>query len=160
MISLAESQFRCFSRRVSICGPTALGVVIGSMTFFGSVVAGAKLQGYITSKAIHLPANNMINILLALSWVGGTVGMCLTDDQAANLAILLVCFVTSAFVGVHMVIAIGGADMPVVVSMLVGGGARAPLLFVCLDWSCLAHNCDCVDNRTRCRECQELAPDS
>ena len=95
-----------------------LGVLIGAVTFTGSVVAFGKLKGLITSKPLMLPARHWLNlslgvicILLATIFVGGE------HSSGAIFALILMTLIAFAF-GVHMVMAIGGADMPVVVSML------------------------------------------
>ncbi len=91
-----------------------LGVFIGAITFTGSVVAYGKLAGSIDGKALTLPGRHLINLgLLILSLVLGWMYL----QHAGIWTLLLMAFV--AFViGAHLVMAIGGADMPVVVSML------------------------------------------
>ena len=100
-----------------------LGIFIGAITFTGSVVAYGKLAGSITGKAVILPGRHILNILmvfvcLVLGW------MYLNDTVLATYLIqtgiwTLVAMTIIAFViGAHLVLAIGGADMPVVVSML------------------------------------------
>lgn len=92
-----------------------LGVCIGSITFTGSVVAFGKLQGSISGKPLILPARHWLNLLM----VAGTVGLgawFLTTEH--GVLPLLLATVVTAVIGVHLVMAIGGADMPVVVSML------------------------------------------
>jgi len=95
-----------------------LGVLIGAVTFTGSVIAFGKLSGKITSKTVYLPARHWLNLGLGLAciWLGAVfVGADSTGDGVIPLIIMtLIAF---AF-GVHMVMAIGGADMPVVISML------------------------------------------
>ena len=95
---------------------TVLGVFIGSLTFTGSVVAWGKLQGVIHSKPLLLPGRHLLNLamLVACVWLGVIfVG---TGVQA--MPALLAITVVSGVIGIHLVMAIGGADMPVVVSML------------------------------------------
>ncbi len=95
-----------------------IGVLIGAVTFSGSVIAFGKLSGKISGNALLLPARHWLNLglLLAAIWVGA-----LFVTQAAGgggtLPLLIMTAIALAF-GVHMVMAIGGADMPVVVSML------------------------------------------
>ncbi|MBL3600070.1 MAG: Re/Si-specific NAD(P)(+) transhydrogenase subunit beta [gamma proteobacterium endosymbiont of Lamellibrachia anaximandri] len=95
-----------------------IGVLIGAITFTGSVVAFGKLKGIITSKPLMLPARHWLNlglglasIFLATIFVGGE------HSNAAITALVIMTLIAFVF-GVHMVMAIGGADMPVVVSML------------------------------------------
>lgn len=94
-----------------------LGVLIGAVTFTGSVVAFGKLSGKIGSKPLLLPNRHMLNLgilvlcLLLGNWFLGA------DKGAGTVALIIMTLLAFAF-GVHMVMAIGGADMPVVISML------------------------------------------
>ena len=95
-----------------------IGVLIGAVTFSGSVIAFGKLSGKITSKPLLLPARHWLNLALLLI----TIGLCdMFLSQAAtgggSIPLVLMTLIALAF-GVHMVMAIGGADMPVVISML------------------------------------------
>ena len=95
-----------------------LGVLIGAVTFTGSVVAFGKLQGVLHSRPLMLPARHVINILIGLAcvWLGWSfVG---ADPTGGGMLILLIATILALVFGVHMVMAIGGADMPVVISML------------------------------------------
>ena len=97
---------------------TYLGILIGALTFSGSIVAFLKLSGKIGGRPILLPARHWLNLLLLLGavWLGGRF----IDQSAAGggtLPLIVMIIVALAF-GVHMVMAIGGADMPVVISML------------------------------------------
>ncbi len=92
------------------------GVFIGAVTFTGSVVAWGKLEGKIRSKPVVLPARHALNLVLVLAVVGMAIPYAM--NPAAGLPLLLVMTVIGGFLGWHMVMAIGGADMPVVVSML------------------------------------------
>ena len=91
-----------------------LGVFIGAITFTGSVIAYAKLAGKVTSAATKLPGGHGLNAaaaaisLLALVWYFNTGG-------TLPLAIMTLA---ALFIGYHLIMGIGGADMPVVVSML------------------------------------------
>src|SRR5579859_374166 len=95
-----------------------LGVFIGAITFTGSIVAFGKLQGTISGKPLTLPARHWLNLaaILASIWLGYVFLSAPTPD--AGLTPLLVMTAIALFLGVHLVAAIGGADMPVVVSML------------------------------------------
>ena len=95
---------------------TCLGVFIGALTFTGSVIAWGKLQGVIRSKPLLLPGRHLLNIgmILASVWLGVVV----LQDGAGSTSALLAIAAISGILGVHLVMAIGGADMPVVVSML------------------------------------------
>lgn len=94
-----------------------VGVCIGAVTFTGSIIAYAKLQGTISGKPLLLPGRHLINLLmLAVTIVLGVLFVIApaTSGQGYLLAATIIMFV----LGIHFVMAIGGADMPVVVSML------------------------------------------
>jgi NAD(P) transhydrogenase subunit beta len=91
-----------------------VGVFIGAITFTGSIVAFGKLSEIITGKALILPGRHTLNIIMLLACF--TLGyMFLT--QSGNWT-LIVMTIIAFIIGAHLVLAIGGADMPVVVSML------------------------------------------
>ena len=94
-----------------------LGVFIGGVTFTGSVVAFGKLRGSLSGKPLLLPGRHFIN----LGMVGGSVWLgfeFLNQGHDAAWISLLIVTAISLILGVHLIVAIGGADMPVVVSML------------------------------------------
>jgi NAD(P) transhydrogenase subunit beta len=95
---------------------TFLGVFIGALTFTGSVVAFGKLQGLIRSKPLLLPARHALNALAVLACVA--MGILFVATGSSPMTALLITAVVAGVVGAHLVMAIGGADMPVVVSML------------------------------------------
>ncbi|MFL2584144.1 MAG: Re/Si-specific NAD(P)(+) transhydrogenase subunit beta [Gammaproteobacteria bacterium] len=92
-----------------------IGVLIGAMTFSGSVIAFGKLKGIISGKPLLLPARHWINLGLGIASVFLGVEFVSTTDGMSS---LLIMTAIALLFGVHMVMAIGGADMPVVVSML------------------------------------------
>jgi NAD(P) transhydrogenase subunit beta len=92
----------------------ALGVAIGAITFTGSVIAFAKLDGRMSGAPIMLPARHLINIGLGVALVALIAIFMVTESTFAFWLIVLV----SLALGVLLIIPIGGADMPVVVSML------------------------------------------
>lgn len=92
----------------------ALGAAIGAITFTGSVIAFLKLDGRMSGKPIMLPQRHLLNIGLAVLLFVLLVVFIQTESHAAYWGIVLVSFV----LGVTLIIPIGGADMPVVVSML------------------------------------------
>ncbi|MEI6897480.1 MAG: Re/Si-specific NAD(P)(+) transhydrogenase subunit beta [Psychromonas sp.] len=92
-----------------------LGVFIGAVTFTGSIVAFGKLSGKINSSALSLPGKNWINITAIASAAVLLIGF-ISGDWGIT-ALILMTIVALAF-GWHLVASIGGADMPVVVSML------------------------------------------
>ena len=91
-----------------------LGVFIGAVTFTGSIIAYGKLAGSISGKALIIPGRNLWNIAIV---VGSLVLMVMYMNHAGSWT-LYVMTALAFVLGVHMVMAIGGADMPVVVSML------------------------------------------
>ena len=91
-----------------------LGIFIGAITFTGSIVAYGKLSGKIDGKALILPGRHIINAVLVLASLGLLV-MYINHTGSWTLYLMLVF---ALIVGAHLVWAIGGADMPVVVSML------------------------------------------
>ncbi len=106
----------------------SLGVAIGAITFSGSIIAFAKLNGNMSGKPIMLPMRHPINLGIGLLMLL-FIGMLMTGEQSATTFFLLTL---AAFVlGFLLIIPIGGADMPVVVSMLnsYSGWAAAALGF-------------------------------
>jgi NAD(P) transhydrogenase subunit beta len=95
-----------------------VGIFVGAVTFTGSIVAYGKLQGVIRSKPLLLPARHILNSVAIIGcayllWLFINYG-----DYYPPLWPLLVCTAIASLLGIHLVMAIGGADMPVVVSML------------------------------------------
>lgn len=102
---------------------TYLGILIGAVTFSGSIIAFGKLSGRIGGKPLLLPGRHFLNLAMALGAIAlgawflcGGAGGGLNDSS--SLTALCAMTVLALVFGVHMVISIGGADMPVVVSML------------------------------------------
>ncbi|MEN9629503.1 MAG: transhydrogenase subunit beta, partial [Pseudomonadota bacterium] len=95
-----------------------IGILIGAVTFSGSIVAFGKLSGKIGGKPPLLPARHWLNLagLLVVIWFGREFLQ--SHDVQSGMTPLLVMTVIALLFGIHMVMAIGGADMPVVVSML------------------------------------------
>ncbi len=95
-----------------------VGILIGAVTFSGSIIAFGKLSGMIGGKPLLLPARHWLNLvgLLVVIYFGGA--FLHTESVSAGMIPLIVMTVISLLFGIHMVMAIGGADMPVVVSML------------------------------------------
>ncbi|MBK7793452.1 MAG: Re/Si-specific NAD(P)(+) transhydrogenase subunit beta [Betaproteobacteria bacterium] len=95
-----------------------IGVLIGAVTFSGSVIAFGKLSGKISGKPLLLPARHWINLVLLLLVIWYGREFVNAHSIAAGYLPLAVMTVVALLFGIHMVMAIGGADMPVVVSML------------------------------------------
>jgi len=94
-----------------------LGVFIGGVTFTGSVVAFGKLRGSLSGKPILLPFRHFLNLgMVVVSVYLGS--QFLGQEHDAAMITLLIVTAISLVLGVHLIVAIGGADMPVVVSML------------------------------------------
>ena len=102
------------SIKVSSLIEMSLGVAIGAVTFTGSVVAFTKLQGLVSGAPIVFPGQHPLNALLGLTMIGLIVWLCASESHTAFWAIAILAFV----IGVLIIIPIGGADMPVVISML------------------------------------------
>jgi NAD(P) transhydrogenase subunit beta len=95
-----------------------VGILIGAVTFSGSIIAFGKLSAKITGKPVLIPARHWINLigLLVVIWCGGW--FINSHSIAEGMTPLLIMTVIALLFGIHMVMAIGGADMPVVISML------------------------------------------
>jgi len=92
----------------------SIGAAIGAITFTGSVIAFAKLDGRMSGAPILLPGRHVINIAIAAAIIMLVVAFTMTESHAAFWALTVLAFL----IGVLLIIPIGGADMPVVVSML------------------------------------------
>jgi NAD(P) transhydrogenase subunit beta len=112
---------------------TLLDVIIGAVTFSGSIIAAGKLQGVINSAPLTFPGARVVNLLLAVVAIG--LGAYLI--AAPNTALLSIVIVAALVFGVSMVMPIGGADMPVVISLLNAftGTAVAMAGFVIGNWA-------------------------
>jgi NAD(P) transhydrogenase subunit beta len=95
-----------------------LGVLIGSITWTGSLIAVGKLRGSISGNPMLLPGRHVLNIFLGVLCIWLVTVFINSDSIETGLIPLLVMTGIALFFGVHMVMAIGGADMPVVVSIL------------------------------------------
>jgi NAD(P) transhydrogenase subunit beta len=112
--------------KVSTAIFVVLGVVIGSITFAGSLIASGKLQGLISGKPIRVPGGTLTTAILGIVALVGTLLLVFSAGESPALALgnevkilaLLVVFAASLTFGVTMVLPIGGADMPVVISLL------------------------------------------
>lgn len=95
-----------------------IGILIGAVTFAGSLIAFGKLNGKIGGKPLLLPGRHWLNLagLLVVIWFGRE--FINAPTVAEGMTPLIVMTVIALLFGIHMVMAIGGADMPVVVSML------------------------------------------
>ncbi len=99
-------------------GEVYLGVFIGAVTFSGSIVAGLKLAEKISGAPVLLPARNVLNVLILLVSVALMVTFIIVGEGSPAWIALGVMTALALFLGWHLVIAIGGGDMPVVVSIM------------------------------------------
>ena len=93
---------------------TFLGVFIGAVTFTGSIIAFGKLAGKVDGKAVKLPGGHMLNAGAA----AGSLILLIVYLQTGSVFALIGMTLLAFFIGYHLIMGIGGADMPVVVSML------------------------------------------
>lgn len=94
------------------------GTLIGGITFTGSIVAFCKLQGLMPSRALHLPGRNSINLAMALAELGAFGVYLSSYDPTLGLSCLTAITAISFAQGWHLTDSIGGADMPVVITVL------------------------------------------
>lgn len=97
---------------------TYLGVLIGAVTFSGSVIAFGKLSGRLGGKPLTLPGRHLFNLGLLIGAIWFGYEFVVQSAAGGGMQALVVMTVIALLFGMHMVLAIGGADMPVVVSML------------------------------------------
>ena len=93
---------------------SSLGIWIGAVTFMGSIIAYGKLAGKVTSAATKLPGGNYLNATAAIVSVIAMIWYL----NSGGLLPIIVLTILAVFIGYHLIMGIGGADMPVVVSML------------------------------------------
>ena len=92
-----------------------LGIIIGAITFTGSYIAFAKLNGTISGGSISFKGQHLLNLVVAVAMIGASVMLCVEPTQAIYLYVIVFL---GLLLGVLTVIPIGGADMPVVISLL------------------------------------------
>jgi NAD(P) transhydrogenase subunit beta len=95
--------------------PSAFAIVVGGVSFAGSMIAFAKLQGLITGTPVTYPGQRVVNVLLTLAWIGLVVVLLTVSGSAVVITALLAVALGA---GVGLVLPIGGANMPVVISLL------------------------------------------
>jgi NAD(P) transhydrogenase subunit beta len=112
---------------------TLLDVIIGSVTFSGSIIAAGKLQGLINGAPITFPGSRLVNLAVAVIAVGASIYLITTP----SVGVLMIVILAALAFGVTMVLPIGGADMPVVISLLNAftGTAVAMAGFVINNWA-------------------------
>ncbi len=97
---------------------TYIGVLIGAITFSGSVIAFGKLSGRMSGSPLTLPGRHWMNLGLLLAAIWFAYEFVVQSAAGGGMLPLIIMTVIALLFGIHMVMAIGGADMPVVVSML------------------------------------------
>lgn len=109
-----------------------LGIFIGAVTFTGSLIACGKLDARIPSKALTLPGRHYMNLAALLVTIVLGIMFVGAESKAAGIFALILMTAIASVLGVHLIMAIGGADMPVVVSMLnsYSGWAAAAIGFM------------------------------
>ena len=95
-----------------------IGILIGGLTFTGSVIAYGKLSAILGGKPLMLPARHWLNLAMVIGVVVVGVKFVGAGTHAVAFVMLVVMTIIAFIIGAHMVAAIGGADMPVVISML------------------------------------------
>jgi NAD(P) transhydrogenase subunit beta len=95
-----------------------IGIGIGALTFTGSIMAYAKLSGLVSGRPLMLPARHWLNLALFIGIIILGVKFVGAENHSIALTMLFMMTVLAFIFGIHMVAAIGGADMPVVISML------------------------------------------
>jgi NAD(P) transhydrogenase subunit beta len=97
---------------------TYLGILIGAVTFSGSVIAFGKLSGRMSGSPLTLPGRHWLNLALLIAAIWFGYQFVVQSAAGGGMQPLIIMTVIALVFGIHMVMAIGGADMPVVVSML------------------------------------------
>eukprot|EP00878_Enallax_costatus_P034012 GHUV01037612.1.p1 GENE.GHUV01037612.1~~GHUV01037612.1.p1 ORF type:complete len:284 (-),score=96.68 GHUV01037612.1:333-1184(-) len=95
-----------------------LGDIIGAITLTGSAVAFGKLQGILDSKPLNLPGKNLLNLSMAAAVVTCGGLFLTTPDPSFGIAMLWATAAIGGVLGAHLTASIGGADMPVVITLL------------------------------------------
>jgi NAD(P) transhydrogenase subunit beta len=97
-----------------LMGELSVGIIIGAITFTGSVVAFAKLQGLVSGKPVKYTGQHALNALMGVATVALAIHFGMTESVVSLALMTVLAFV----IGVTLIIPIGGADMPVIISML------------------------------------------
>ncbi len=95
-----------------------IGIFIGALTFTGSIIAYGKLSGMLGGRPLILPARHWLNLVMLIAVVVVGIQFVGAQNHADAFTLLMVMTIIALVLGMHMVAAIGGADMPVVISML------------------------------------------
>jgi NAD(P) transhydrogenase subunit beta len=118
LVAIAEFVRMTSASTADVSATTVLSILVGAVTFTGSFIAYAKLQGLMRSAPIVLPLHNVLNALMLLITLGLGV-LYVMDPMSPNaFTELMIITVISSILGVTFVIPIGGADMPSVIALL------------------------------------------
>lgn len=130
--NVAKLPFDEATKAMYFHGAVAIDMFIGTITFWGSMVAFAKLQKLITERPIVLPAKNLVNLLLL---IGIIVLAVLLTLNPSNLWYMAGILILASLLGLSLTLAVGGADMPVVISLFISyaGLSAGTLGFVFLN---------------------------
>ena len=99
-----------------ITGTIILSVFIGTLTFSGSLIAFGKLQGFVSGKPVVFRGQQILNAIIAISLI--VIGSLITTGINQELSFFYVIIILALLLGITLTIPIGGADMPVVISLL------------------------------------------
>ena len=117
LVSLVEFQHKADIGRGEIVS-IALGVIIGSISFSGSMVAFGKLQELISGRPISYPNQQQVNAIIGIVVIALAVIIVALGQASISYALIVALFLTALVLGVLTVLPIGGADMPVVIAVL------------------------------------------
>jgi len=117
LVSLVEFQHKADIGRGEIVS-IALGVIIGSISFSGSMIAFGKLQELISGRPISYPNQRQVNAIIGIAVLALAVIIVVLGQASASYLLIVALFVAALVVGVLTVLPIGGADMPVVIAVL------------------------------------------
>jgi len=117
LVSLVEFQHRADIGRGEIVS-IVLGVIIGSISFSGSMIAFGKLQELISGRPISYPNQRQVNAIIGIAVVALAVIIVFLGQTSASYLLIVALFIAALVVGVLTVLPIGGADMPVVIAVL------------------------------------------
>ena len=109
-----------------------LGILIGSVTFSGSLVAAGKLQGLKFMRKLTIPAKGVVSVVCIVLMLASFVMLCVMPEQRLLFSILTTVF--ALIYGLVFVIPIGGADMPVVISVLNACTGTAVAMSGLIEW--------------------------
>ena len=133
LVAINDYVARASTVSETVTVTTVLDVIIGAVTFSGSIIAAGKLQGVINGAPITFPGSRLVNMAMAVIAAGGSIYLIVTP----SVPVLMIVIAAALVFGITMVLPIGGADMPVVISLLNAftGTAVAMAGFVIGNWA-------------------------